>query len=169
MTCCQGMQAMLACAECLEEGTARAVVCSSHAHLVRRHCPSALSYMLPNVELWLLPRQVLHFHWCDSGAPYLRLAACSTAGWQRLVAACHLPTGTFSSADGRSLTVTPAPHRWQDYKTLVQRWFPGGIWDTKHLACQLPVSLTLTGHAVPPRLHLAVSKPVAGWWEPLYT
>ena len=48
---------------------------------------------------------------------------------------------TIGSADGCPLTVTPAPHRWQDYKSLVQRWFPGGIWDTKHLACQLPVSL----------------------------
>lgn len=31
------------------------------------------------------------------------------------------------------------PPTWAAYKQLVQRWFPAGVWDTKHLARQLPV------------------------------
>jgi hypothetical protein len=30
------------------------------------------------------------------------------------------------------------PAAWPDYKKLVRAWHPGGIWDTKHLARQLP-------------------------------
>lgn len=30
------------------------------------------------------------------------------------------------------------PLDWSDYKNLVQEWFPGGIFDTKHMAKQLP-------------------------------
>lgn len=31
------------------------------------------------------------------------------------------------------------PPSWPAYKQLVQRWFPAGVWDTKHLARQLQV------------------------------
>ena len=31
------------------------------------------------------------------------------------------------------------PPSWDAYKQLVQRWFPAGVWDTKHLARQLQV------------------------------
>lgn len=31
------------------------------------------------------------------------------------------------------------PPTWSAYKQLVQRWFPAGVWDTKHLARQLQV------------------------------
>ena len=31
------------------------------------------------------------------------------------------------------------PPSWAAYKQLVQRWFPAGVWDTKHLARQLQV------------------------------
>ena len=34
------------------------------------------------------------------------------------------------------------PASWTAYKQLVQRWFPAGVWDTKHLARQLEVSYT---------------------------
>ncbi|GAB4813292.1 hypothetical protein N2152v2_000338 [Parachlorella kessleri] len=30
------------------------------------------------------------------------------------------------------------PPTWEDYKAMVARWFPGGIWDTKYLASVLP-------------------------------
>ena len=29
------------------------------------------------------------------------------------------------------------PDTWAEYKALVARWFPGGVYDTKHLAAQL--------------------------------
>ncbi len=32
------------------------------------------------------------------------------------------------------------PPSWPAYKQLVQRWFPAGVWDTKHLARQLQVA-----------------------------
>ena len=33
------------------------------------------------------------------------------------------------------------PQGWLAFKQLVQRWLPGGVWDTKHLAQELRVSL----------------------------
>ena len=30
------------------------------------------------------------------------------------------------------------PRQWEDYKLLVKDWFPGGIYDTKHIARQVP-------------------------------
>ena len=32
----------------------------------------------------------------------------------------------------------PLPPVWRDYKALAAAWFPGGIYDTKRLAAQLP-------------------------------
>eukprot|EP00887_Chlorella_sp_A99_P006934 scaffold2.g6934.t1 len=32
----------------------------------------------------------------------------------------------------------PLPPSWEAYKAMVARWFPGGVYDTKHLARQLP-------------------------------
>lgn len=31
------------------------------------------------------------------------------------------------------------PQGWVAFKQLVQHWFPGGVWDTKHLARELQV------------------------------
>ena len=33
------------------------------------------------------------------------------------------------------------PQGWLAFKQLVQRWLPGGVWDTKYLAQELRVSL----------------------------
>jgi poly(A)-specific ribonuclease len=30
------------------------------------------------------------------------------------------------------------PQKWEDYKALVQHWFPGGVYDTKHIARGIP-------------------------------
>jgi poly(A)-specific ribonuclease len=30
------------------------------------------------------------------------------------------------------------PTTWRDFKKMVRSWHPGGIWDTKYLARQLP-------------------------------
>lgn len=36
--------------------------------------------------------------------------------------------------------VTPLPTRWTQYKELVQKWFPAGIYDTKYISRQFPKS-----------------------------
>lgn len=52
----------------------------------------------------------------------------------------------------------PLPPSWREYKALAAAWFPGGIYDTKRLATQLPKvgppfqnSCIAVGHAI----HLA--------------
>ena len=32
----------------------------------------------------------------------------------------------------------PLPASWQEYKALTAAWFPSGVFDTRHLATQLP-------------------------------
>lgn len=32
----------------------------------------------------------------------------------------------------------PLPKTWEQFKRLVPKWFPGGVFDTKHVARQLP-------------------------------
>lgn len=53
----------------------------------------------------------------------------------------------------------PRRPRRDDAKKLIASWFPGGLYDTKHLAAQLPPELLLTDTSLGPMFKCAVAAP----------